>query len=206
LCHRFCLKLSIMKTHRIISTISALAIVLGLLGLAPFASSLVSEQFESTTPDTGRTVVMPKAVAKKPVIIAGKPIRIQIPSLKMDLAVVDGTYDKATGKWTLTRDKVQFATLSTQPNDKSGNTLIYGHAIKAVFARLHEIPVNAKVIVYTHNGHRLTYRYTNKNDIVHPSNTDIFAYKGKPRLTLQTCTGFWFENRQFFYFELVDAK
>jgi LPXTG-site transpeptidase (sortase) family protein len=195
-----------MKIHRISIVIASCAVLLGLAGMAPFAYSYISEQL--ATPNTGASVALPpqKPRAKKPVAISGKPIRIQIPSLKIDLAVIDGTYDANTGKWTLTKDKVQFATPSVQPNNKSGNTLIYGHATKPVFESLHTIPANAKVIIYTSNGHRLVYRYQNRSDVIDPSNTDIFTYKGKPRLTLQTCTGFWFENRQFFYFTLVDAK
>jgi LPXTG-site transpeptidase (sortase) family protein len=182
--------------------------LLGLIGVAPFAYSIIEHRFTSDgDPNSGAKIDLPEQTpaTNKPEKIAGKPIRLIIPSLKMDLAVIDGFYDKTTGKWTLDRVNTHFATLSKQPNSEAGNTLIYGHAIAPVFERLHNIKPGANVIIFTDNGHRLVYRYQG-NETVDPANTSIFDYKGKPRLTLQTCTGFWFENRQFFYFELIDAR
>ena len=142
--------------------------------------------------------------SSQPDLITGKPNGIRIPSLNIDLTVADGVYDTKTATWTLSKDKVHYAVPSVQPNNKQGNTLIYGHYRKGVLASLHKIARGAELIVHTENGHTFTYSYR-ESQIVDPGNIDIFAYAGKPQLTLQTCTGLWMQNRQLFFFELVTA-
>jgi LPXTG-site transpeptidase (sortase) family protein len=150
-------------------------------------------------------VIVHKQLPQKPTLVTGKPVRIAIPSLGLDLDVIDGTYNTRTGAWTLTKDKAQFATPSTQPNNEEGNTLIYGHYRREVFASLHTIQPGAQAIVTTDNGYQFTYTFT-ESETVDPSNVDIFNYEGAPRLTVQTCTGAFFEHRQFFYFKYDGFK
>jgi hypothetical protein len=35
-----------------------------------------------------------------------------------------------------------------------------------------------------------------------PTDATLFEYKGKPILTIQTCSGVWYQNRQLFTFDL----
>jgi LPXTG-site transpeptidase (sortase) family protein len=137
----------------------------------------------------------------KPETIAGKPVRLQVPSLGIDLAVADGAYNQADGSWTLSKDKAHFALPSAPANNEAGNTLVYGHYRKEVFESLHTIQPGATAVITTDNGYTFTYIYT-RTETVEPTATEIFGYQGAPRLTLQTCTGRWFEHRQFFYFAL----
>jgi LPXTG-site transpeptidase (sortase) family protein len=138
-----------------------------------------------------------------PAAIAGKPVRLQVEGI--DIAIIEGIYNAQTGAWTLTDDKAQFALPTALPNDQSGNTLIYGHNTPRVFADLHALAPGAQARIYTDNDHVFTYAYRS-SETVSPTATDIFAYTGSPQLTLQTCTGFWSEQRKFFYFELVAVK
>lgn len=136
-------------------------------------------------------------------IITGNPVRFQVPSLGMDLTIVNGYYNKQTREWSLSRDKVQYATVTPEPNNKAGNTFLYGHFRREVFAPLHKIQADSEAIVSTDTGHTFYYRL-NAVKVVAPDDPgDIFSYQGKPILTVQTCTGSFYQDRQLFIFDLV---
>lgn len=138
----------------------------------------------------------------KPNTIEGNPVQISIPSLSMDLPVINGEYNPNDGEWTLTLNKVQYAVNTPPPNNAGGNTFLYGHYRTEVFARLHDIQPGAQAIITTDNGHIFTYTYTGYT-VVDPSDTSLFGYSGPPILTVQTCTGLFFQNRQLFNFTLT---
>lgn len=145
------------------------------------------------------------AAAPQQHIVSGQPVRIQIPALGIDLKVIDGYYNKTNKTWTLTKDMAHYATMTPQPNNAEGNTFIYAHNRKGVFQALSKVKVGDEVIVTTDNSHTLTYKFrtayeTNQNDAA------LFDYKGAPILTLQTCSGVWYQNRQLFTFDLVEAR
>jgi LPXTG-site transpeptidase (sortase) family protein len=175
---------------------SVVLLTIGVMGMIPYANMWLTKH-EALASPSPLTVV--HKVPLKPTTITGKPVRINIPSLNDDLQVIDGTYNAKTGAWTLTTDKAQFAVPSTQPNNQAGNTFIYGHYRREVFANLHTIQPGAKATIDTDNGYRFTYTFTN-TETKQPNDVDIFAYQGAPRLTIQTCSGAWYQNRQFFYF------
>jgi len=150
-------------------------------------------------------VITKPTVVELPKTITGKPMRLLVPSLGMDLSVEDGIYDAKTGQWTLSLDKVHYALMTVQPNDKQGNTLIYGHYRPEVFAYLHTIQKGALVKVETENEHIFTYKFSDSR-VVNPTDTSVLSYEGKPMLTLQTCTGAFMQNRQLFSFDLVDVR
>lgn len=134
-------------------------------------------------------------------LIQGKPVRIQIPSLKIDLTVIDGYYYPKSKTWTLSPDKAQYATMTPYANNREGNTFIYGHAVGAVFQNLPRITPGSEAIVYTENGHKFTYKLT-LTYTTNPNDNSLFTYQGPPILTLQTCTGLWYQNRSMFVFSL----
>jgi LPXTG-site transpeptidase (sortase) family protein len=145
-------------------------------------------------------------ITHSPNVIDGQPVRFQVPSLGMNLAVIPGYYDTKTGQWTLTRDKVQYAAITPEPNNESGNTFLYGHYRQQVFARLHLIKPGSEAIVTTSNNHVFYYKLRNVS-VVNPNDSaSIFNYSGKPILTVQTCTGLFFQNRQLFTFDLERVK
>jgi LPXTG-site transpeptidase (sortase) family protein len=98
----------------------------------------------------------------------------------------------------------QYATVTVQPNNKEGNTFIYAHNRVGVFHTLSRINVGDTVIITTDNGHTLTYKFRTSYE-TNPNDTSLFSYKGAPILTLQTCSGVWYQNRQLFTFDLVEA-
>lgn len=135
-------------------------------------------------------------------VISGEPVALSIPSLDLNLAITPGVYNAKTRQWTLTTDKVQYAVMTPQPNNQAGNTFLYGHYRKGVFATLHNIAPNSKAVVTTANGKTFTY-VLDTSRVVSPEDSDaVFNYQGAPILTIQTCTGAFFQNRQLFTFKL----
>jgi LPXTG-site transpeptidase (sortase) family protein len=140
-----------------------------------------------------------------PNVASGHPARISIPSVGIDLPVVDGFYNQKTGDWTLTDTDAQFATITTEPNTAAGQTFIYGHATNRVFGPLLNAKLGTTATITTSNGYKFTYtlRSTERSA---PTNTSILGYQGAPRLLLQTCQGLWWQNRQFFIFEFTKVQ
>lgn len=135
--------------------------------------------------------------------IGGEPVNISIPSLEINLPVIPGYYDKQTQTWTLTINDVQYATMTPQPNNQGGDTFLYGHYRPNIFATLHDIHSGAKAMVTTANHHMFYYQLASVRVVNPNDSSSIFNYKGKPILTVQTCTGLFFQNRQLFTFELI---
>lgn len=180
--------------------------LIGLLGLIPSTYFWYqTKQITQAASTSNEPIVTQPTVVSSPSISTGKPTSLSIPSLNLNLAVADGIFNPKTGQWTLSNDKVHYALKTVQPNDKQGNTLIYGHYRPGVFATLKSIKPGSEVYVKTDNGLTFTYVYTD-NRVVNPSDGSVFDYQGKPMLTLQTCTGRFMQNRQLFSFDFVSVK
>ena len=137
--------------------------------------------------------------------VKGVPIRIQIKRLGIDLPIVAGTYDAAKDSWTLTRDKAQFATATTEPNDSQGNTLIYGHNTKPVFKALSGLQPDDLAVITVDTEHTFTYRFTGDMTVT-PHTTSILDFSPeKPRLTVMTCDGLWNQVRRVMFFDLQEV-
>ncbi len=137
--------------------------------------------------------------------IEGKPVRIQIPSLKIDLPVIDGYHNVKAQTWTLTKNKVQYAVNTPLANNVEGNTFLYGHNRREVLHSLVKIKLGAEAIITTDNGHVFTYVFKGALETT-PSDDSLFKYQGPPILTVQTCSGVWYQNRQLFTFDLKDVQ
>jgi LPXTG-site transpeptidase (sortase) family protein len=174
----------------------ALGIVLLVGGYGLLVYTRNHEATINVAPDVSSAVQLQHSAS----VIEGDPVRLQIPSLHMDLAVIKGYYSARTKQWTLTNDKVQYATITPKPNSESGDTFLYGHYRREVFANLHTIPTSAIAMVKTSNGHTFYYRLDNVKVVSPQQSASIFNYRGKPLLTLQTCTGLFYQNRQLFTF------
>ena len=148
---------------------------------------------------------IPKPVIVEPTAIYGQPVRLDLPSLGLSLQVIDGYFNSQTRTWTLTTDKVQYATITPEPNNAAGNTFIYGHYRREVFANLHKIAVGDVAVIRTSNDHLFTYRFRSSR-VTNPNDVALFSYQGPPILTLQTCTGLFYQNRQLFTFDLIGAR
>lgn len=194
-----------MNIQKILSAISASLVITGFSVVAPIGVSWI-EKYQTLTSATAQTgPVINVSKPNRPDATKGTPRRIIVPSLGIDAEVADGTYNSKTGDWTITEDAAYFAVASDPANSEDGNTFIYGHNSQKIFGKLLNITENAQAIVTTDNGYEFTYKYTH-TEAVKPNDVAVLQYSGKPRLTLQTCSGFWHQNRQMFYFELVGYK
>src|SRR5688572_11929836 len=142
------------------------------------------------------------ALPQPPKEISGHPVRIRIPSRGIDLKVVDGYYNSTNKTWTLTNNMAHHGTMTPEPNNKQGNTFIYAHNRKGVFEGLNKMNIGDEAIVTTDNGHTFTYKFRVAYE-TNPKDNSLFSYEGAPILTLQTCSGVWYQNRQLFIFDLI---
>lgn len=188
-----------MKFYKKLQLTSFVIIAAGLAVAAPLGYFWAHDKVALANP----TVQVPAKAPLPPKnanLVTGKPKELLIPSLHFDLQVIDGVYNATTGEWTLTLDKAQYALPSVQPNNEEGNTLIYGHYRTEVFAYLHLIQPGAEAEIITDNGYKFVYTYQSSK-AYDPTDTSIFLYKGPPRLTIQTCSGSFFQHRQMYYFK-----
>lgn len=193
----------VMKRLRIIQRIALVLIMLGLLGLAP--SVYIRHTLSRSNVAQAVPSQRPPKILFQAATLSGKPVRLQVPSVGLDVVVLDGDYDFQKQVWNLTEDKAHFATISDIPNNEAGNTYIYGHNRKEVLAPLFAMTWNAVAYLYTENGHKFTYAYTDSK-AVKPTDTSIFSYQGPPVLTAQTCSGTFAQNRQQFTFSLIGVE
>lgn len=142
--------------------------------------------------------------AYKKGLITGFPARIDLPSVSISLPVQAGHYDATAQTWTLSNDSAYFATVTLPPNNEGGNTFIYAHDIPSAFKRLNDIKQGEKAVITTENKHRFVYEFVAQRD-TDPGDTSLFDYRGEPVLTLQTCSGFFSQNRRLFVFKLIEA-
>jgi LPXTG-site transpeptidase (sortase) family protein len=174
----------------------------GLIGYQPFMRYWEGHgKPTAPAPAPARTAAV-EAATQTNRVIAGKPTRIVIPSLGIDIQITDGIYYTKSQTWTLTNDKAQYAVMTSQPNNQSGNTFIYGHNRPQVFSRLSKLGVGQIVQVYTTGNHVFTYRYRSYYE-TNPNDDTLFTYQGPPILTLQTCSGIWYQNRYLMTLDLV---
>jgi LPXTG-site transpeptidase (sortase) family protein len=135
-------------------------------------------------------------------IITGKPVRLVISALSIDLPVDEGHYNENDQTWTLSEKHAHYAMPSVYANNVRGNTLIYGHYNVYVFINLKNIQPGGVAEVHTDNGHIFAYSFKSA-ETLKPHDVTVFDYQSYPRLTLQTCTGDFYEFRQLFHFNLV---
>ncbi len=197
-----------MKKVHLLTKVGLAFLSIGLLGLAlpiVYFRYVVPSQ-QPLKPLTVAPINNQIATASaKEQIISGHPAQISIPSLDISLKVSDGEFNQQTGQWTLSLDHAHYAIISALPNSKMGNTFIYGHYRPEVFARLHRIQSDGQAEIKTDNGYSFIYRLQSVRETT-PNDTSVFAYQGAPILTIQTCSGAWFQNRQFFTFSLVSYQ
>ena len=191
--------LSILKSIKLQLIVGLLLLVTG-LGLFWLRDYNSVTQAEPVTPPSHTT----PWVAPKPSTIQGNPVSISLPSLGLSIPIINGYYNAHTGGWTLTTDSVQYATITPPPNNASGNTFLYGHYRTGVFATLHTIKPGSLVTVKTDNGHVFTYVFASSR-VTDPNDDSVFNYQGPPILTIQTCTGLFFQYREFFTFNFVSV-
>lgn len=190
-----------------LGTLNTLAIALITIGIGLYLTGIwlrsSSSAAQSQPAFTAQNSQPPRF--SDPQTISGNPVHIDIDSLNIHNPVIKGVFDIHTGNWTLTTDKVQFAVTSYPPNNVEGMTYMYGHNRGEVFSRLPRIQPGATATVTTDNGKQFVYRYR-ESKVVKPKDVEVLNYTGSPILVLQTCTGFYYQNRQLFYFDFIEVR
>ena len=140
----------------------------------------------------------------KPEFLSATPNRIIIPEKSVSVPVEDGVYDSISKKWTLGSKTAHHALITPNPNNQSGNTFIYGHNKRDVFGPIVDLNPGAEALIETDEG--ITFRYVLRSvKDVDPSDISLFEYEGPAILTVQTCSGAWYEQRRLFTFELMET-
>lgn len=137
--------------------------------------------------------------------ISGEPVHIEFPGRNVSVDVVPGYYNAATGEWNVSKDKAHFATITALPNNKTGNTFIYGHNRWQVFTALLDSQVGDQALLTTANGHVFRYTLTAIND-TNERDTSYLQPTEKPTLTVQTCSGVHYEYRRMLTFSFQEVK
>jgi hypothetical protein len=191
-----------------ISVFGSLLMIVGVIGVAP------TLYFRWTNTGTASaSPVLPASVVKeintaatkqpKQSLVTGYPVSISIPgprpALDMNVNIIPGYYNASTGAWTLTTTDAQFVTFSAEPNNITGNTYIYGHYRPNIFAYLHLISPGTVATITTSNGYQFNYKFVYTYAVT-PSQTAVLATSKAPILTVQTCSGDFFQNRQMYIF------
>jgi LPXTG-site transpeptidase (sortase) family protein len=189
--------------------VAGLCLIFGgvVLGYGPFIQNWRSAHVPrvAASPFLGNFASAQSGILHPEIVISGKPVRLQIPSLNIDLPIVDGQYNAKRQTWTLSNDKVHYAAMTAPANNAQGNTFLYGHNKKGLFNTLNRIQLNAEAIITTDNDHTFTYTFEGALETV-PTDDSLFHYDGKPILTIQTCSGTWYQNRQLFTFDFKEAN
>jgi LPXTG-site transpeptidase (sortase) family protein len=135
----------------------------------------------------------------------GKPIRLTVPAVGVDVPVADGAFDPNTGEWTLGDSSAYFALPSIPANDSNGTTVIYGHARPGMFEPLINLGPGMSAEVRTDIGKTFNYEFISMRE-VDPSDTTVFNDVGPPMLVLQTCSGPWDVYRALYTFKYTGLR
>lgn len=114
------------------------------------------------------------------------PVRIRIPSLNIDLPIIEATINK--NKWATTNDGVSYLETSPLPGYK-GNSILYGHNWNNLLGKLKYIKPGEKIEIAYSNGTIKKFS-VNTMGVVTPDQTHVLLPSKDVRITLYTCTGF----------------
>lgn len=196
-----------MRRIRPTTYIAMIALLLGsaiLLWYRHDTSQLVRGLFDRQAIAQSVTFPQPKSKPPQKKRLQGVPVRMDIPSLSISLPIDPGYFNAQNSTWTLSLDKAHYATTTPEANNIEGNTFLYGHNRKGVFMTLSSIAPGSELIITTSNN--LEFRYTfETTQTVKPSDGSVFNYQGPPIVTIQTCSGSFYQNRQMFFFSLKSA-
>lgn len=135
---------------------------------------------------------------------SGTPENITIPAVGVNLDVRLGYYNANSQTWTLSETSAHYATITKPANNKEGNTFIYGHNLPKVFEPLSGLRAGDIALIGTDNGKTFKYRLS-RVTTASPNDTAVLNYSGAPVLTVQTCSGAWYEKRSLYWFDYVEV-
>lgn len=138
-------------------------------------------------------------------LLYGKPKQLTIARLGITLPIEDGRYDTKTDTWSISRNNAHYALTSHLPNNKYGNTVIYGHNRMDVLGATKKLKPYDELVITAANGRKFRYVYMDEA-AVNPTNTQVFTKNTKgSRLTLLTCSGAWNQERRLMVFEFTET-
>ncbi|MNP92425.1 Sortase family protein [compost metagenome] len=178
-------------------------VTIGLIGYAITTAYAPRSTVVAAPPlATQQTQPDKKETAPAFIILSGKPLRLVIPDSGIDLPIDEGFYNETSGSWTLSDSRLQYAMITTQANNHSGNTFIYGHGTDQVLGSLaNRTPADGSIAyIHTDTGRVFMYTFQSARSLT-PNDTSVFNYSGPPILTVQTCTGSLSEWRTLFTFK-----
>lgn len=162
----------------------------------------VAEQKTAQSASAHATVSVPvQTVTPAPGTVSGTPVSFAMASVGVSQPVEHGEYDASTGQWTLSYHAVYWGTMTAPVNSQTGNTFIYGHDVPQIFGNLLKAKVGDTATVTTDNGYVFTYTLRS-SEAVSPSDVSKLQPTDKPTLTVQTCSGTWYQYRQMLTFSL----
>jgi len=180
--------------------ISAALIVGGTFIFNGYAiSERVQAEAEAAAQNTPAMAVDQAPIA--PEAVQGIPVHIEVPQVKVNIGVEKGYYNAKNGKWTLSDTSAFYGTMTAPANSESGNTFIYGHNANDIFGPLRDAQVGMKAIVTTDTGYRFYYTLQSFK-AVSPNDVSLIQATQAPTLTLQTCSGTWYQFRTLYTFTL----
>jgi hypothetical protein len=190
----FAFDLKKIRYYSSVGVLYALTLLFGVFAFKPLSHSIQRSAIASSLP------VEVSAEQPSKQILTGKPVRIVVLDVGIDLPVDEGRYNPSDGSWSLSGYHAQYAMLTPLANDSTGNTFIYGHNNKYVFGPLKHINPGTVAKVYTDNNKIFSYDFESTYAVT-PDNTSVLYYQGPSILTVQTCSGAWNEQRQMYVFK-----
>ena len=158
----------------------------------PVLTKIAASQLSSITTAIG-----------SPQIIQGIPINLRIERLNINLEVLFGDYDIDKDLWIVDDSHLFFMAGTTEPNTKSGQTVIYGHNTQKILGKTSRLEVGDQVEVSLDSGETMNYHFKYQR-LINPSDGNfLLDLADQPRLVLFTCNGLFNEERRLMYFDLV---
>ena len=187
---------TIAKTPLILKVVSLYVVIASVLWT-------VDHYVQAPRPVTGATTYKVIQTKQVDATISGQPAQIKIERLGITLPILDGAYNPVDDSWTLTDTAAHFATMTTQPNNKQGNTFIYGHNTQPVFEPVKDIVAGDLLTITTTNGHVFNYTYVNDVSVTPDQTSVLNPESALPKLTLMTCEGIFSETRRIMHFDFI---
>lgn len=128
-----------------------------------------------------------------------KPLRLVIPTVKIDLPVKNKPL--VNGTWQPEDYVANFAEGTSLPNNVGGNTALYGHDRPHAMRRIKNLHPGELVFVETEH-YRFIYQ-TRSLARIKPEQVEVFHPTKQPTLTLLTCNGLWSQDRYVIAADLV---
>jgi LPXTG-site transpeptidase (sortase) family protein len=163
-------------------------------GLAVFLAGALIVAQGWPAPDLSRSTTPGSAAASSTAVATPttSPIppgyRVQIPRLRIDLAILEGDIDRDTVAQR-TPEGFAFHLPGTAFPGSGANAFIYAHARTGMFIALWDARVGDAVWISTPDGRALRYVVSEIHPVVPPDDVSWAAASPTERLTLQTSTG-----------------